>query len=465
MQPLKPIFWHQGLFLQPQHFQYLETYVQSFQYPLLKCREHDFWGVLELEINSASLNDFIFEVLRGEFIFKDRTWISLPGNARLKRRSFESAWLDPDKPFQIYLGLKRLSKDEKNIRFLRQDEELSDDLAIRFVCQENPEEIPDLFDPAAPYGQVKKMDYLLKIFWETELEELADYELIPLARLIREGNEIKLAEDFVPPCLTLASSRILLGHFKAVRDQITSRCKQLEEFKSPKEMQTAEFDAQYMVYLLALRSLNRYVPLLYSYFEQARTISPRSAYVLLTQLVGELSTFTQRINALSELEDGTRLLPPYRHDDPQSCFAEANRLIWELLNEIIIGPEHIIKLQRDDFGWKGDLPPESLDLRNTFYLVLHTALDISSLLDATRNLVKVCSLECALTLVARALPGIPLEHVDVPPPGLPRKAHSHYFRIARENPLWEHVEKDKNIALIWDECPEDLKAEIVVLKK
>ena len=70
-----------------------------------------------------------------------------------------------------------------------------------------------------------------------------------------------------------------------------------------------------------------------------------------------------------------------------------------------------------------------------------------------------------MTLVARALPGIPLEHVDVPPPGLPRKAHSHYFRIARENPLWEHVEKDKNIVLIWDECPEDLKAEIVVLKK
>ncbi len=465
MQPLRPILWHQGLFLQPQHFQYLESYIKSLHYPFLKYREHDFWGVVEVEINQESLNDFIFEVIKGEFIFKDGSWISFPYNAKLKPRSFEEEWTDPDKPFHVYLGLKKLSRDEKNIRLLKTDEELSHEMGIRFVCSENAEEVPDLFDPEAPYGQIKKMNYFLKIFWETEEEELSEYYLIPLAKLIREGNEIKVAEDFVPPCLTLASSKTLLGHFKTVRDQVTSRCKQLEEFKSPREMQTSEFDAQYMVYLLALRSLNRYVPLLYSFFEQANTISPRNAYILLAQIVGELSTFTQRINALSELENGTRLLPHYEHENPEPCFAEANKLIWELLNEIIIGPEHIIKLTRDEYGFQGELPPESLHLKNTFYLVLQTGLDISSLLEATKKLIKVCSLECALTLVARALPGIPLEYIQVPPPGLPRKENTYYFRIARENPLWEHVERDKNIVLIWDESPEDLKAEIVVLKR
>jgi len=29
MKPAKPVLWHQGLFLQPQHFQQFDLYVQS----------------------------------------------------------------------------------------------------------------------------------------------------------------------------------------------------------------------------------------------------------------------------------------------------------------------------------------------------------------------------------------------------------------------------------------------------
>ncbi|WP_456324907.1 type VI secretion system baseplate subunit TssK [Desulfonauticus submarinus] len=465
MQPLKPILWHQGLFLQPQHFQYLENYFSSLTHLLFKYRENEFWGVVKLQINETSLNEFIFDILNGEFVFRGGEWISFPGNAHLKRRSFEEEWTDPDKPFYVFLGLKKIAQDEKNVFLWEEGTEVSSELSVRFIAKKNPEEVQDQLDPNAPVGHLKKMEYLLKILWESEVQGIADYDIIPLAKLIREGNNIKLAEDYVPPCLTIASSQVLLGLFKTVRDQLTSRCKQLEEFKNPGEVEKIDIDSQYLTYLLALRSLNRYVPVIYSLFEQSKTTSPRDAYTLLSQIIGELSTFSQRINALTETEKGVRLLPHYNHEDPFSCFNEANRLIWELLNEIVIGPEHIIKLNKEDLYWIAELPADSLDLRNDFYLALHTSLDKNSVLESVSQLVKLCSSQEVLTLVSRALPGIPLNYIEVPPPGLPKKMNSHYFRIARENKLWEYVERDRDIALVWEGCPEDLKVEVVVLKK
>lgn len=121
------------------------------------------------------------------------------------------------------------------------------------------------------------------------------------------------------------------------------------------------------------------------FFEQPDKISPRDAYVLMSQLIGELSCFTERINGLSETEKGMRLLPKFNHEDPYSCFFEANRLIWELLNEIIIGPEYIIQLRKEEIGWVAELPPESLDRRNNFYLIMNTEEDITYLLEAAKK--------------------------------------------------------------------------------
>ncbi len=464
MEPISPLLWYQGLFLQPQHFQYLEEYCRSFSYPVVKTFFKDFWGVSKLKINEELLNDMVVEILRGEFIFRDGSWVSYPGNAKIETRSFEEDWIDPDKPFWVYIGLKRLKKNEKNVFFYEREDKIPA-VGTRFICAENPELMRDMIDPESPEAQLKKMKFFVRLFWDNEVKEAADYYTFPLMKLIREGGEIKVSQDFVPPTITLGASSSLSSLFKAVRDQLTSRCRQLEEFKNPKEMQVTEVDTEYLLYLMALRSLNRYVPILYYFYENRNSISPREAHMLLCQIVGELSTFTPRINALSETEEGERLLPLFEHDNPYPSFYEANRLIWELLNEIIIGPEYVVKLKPVEIGWHGELPPEILDVRNEFYLVLQTSRSESTLLEEINNVVKLCSLDCVFTLVARALPGIPLEHVPVPPPGLPKKKDTYYFRIDREDKLWDYVQREKNIALAWEGYPEDLKVEVVVMRK
>ena len=51
----RPLFWHQGLFLQPQHFQMKDRYDESLLTPLHRFLNPHFWGIAEMEIQQATL--------------------------------------------------------------------------------------------------------------------------------------------------------------------------------------------------------------------------------------------------------------------------------------------------------------------------------------------------------------------------------------------------------------------------
>ena len=47
---------------------------------------------------------------------------------------------------------------------------------------------------------------------------------------------------------------------------------------------------------------------------------------------------------------------------------------------------------------------------------------------------------------------------------MPRSVNVHYFKIDKSSPLWKDVERTRNISLYWDSAPDDLIAEIIVLR-
>ena len=69
----RSIFWHQGLFLQPHHFQQHDLYIQDLQQPLRKFLNPYFWGVAAMEASRGALDNFSFDLLKGEFVFQDGT--------------------------------------------------------------------------------------------------------------------------------------------------------------------------------------------------------------------------------------------------------------------------------------------------------------------------------------------------------------------------------------------------------
>jgi len=456
----RPLFWHQGLFLQPQHFQLKDVHFQSLLTPFHRFLQPHLWGTGGFEIQKVALGNRSFDLLRGEFLFPDTTYVVFPGNALIEARSFDDAWIEGGKPFTVLVGMRKWNGAGENVTVLSNLANLSD-VTTRFVTTADSEEAQDLHQGGPP-AQVKRLYYVLKVFWETERDQVGDYVLIPLAQLERAGEEITLSDHFVPPCLTISSSEPLVKLVKEIRDEIAARGRQLESYKRERGIHTAEFGARDMVYLLALRSLNRYTPILF-HFTESQQVHPWTVYGILRQLIGELSSFSERVNVMGELEDGISLLPNYEHRGLWECFSGAQAMVTQLLDEITAGPEYVILLAYDGTYHAAELSPTIFEGRNRFYLVFETELDPQSVLQSLETMAKLSSRESLPILIARALPGIRLEHLPTPPQELPRRAHSIYFRIDHHSDQWAQVGRGRNIALYWDAAPEDLKAELMVV--
>ncbi|MFZ4858665.1 MAG: type VI secretion system baseplate subunit TssK [Desulfuromonadaceae bacterium] len=458
----QPLFWHQGLFLQPQHFQVFDRYIQSLSSPRHLYMTPHFWGIYELVIQKAALGTKSFQISKGTFLFPDGTHVAYPGNAEIESRTFEDGWVAGGKPFTIYIGMCKWNDTGTNVTNTS-DSESASKVSTRFVAS-NEEEIPDLHS-GGPQGEVRKLKYILKVFWENEADNAGDYQLIPVAQLERTRDGIELSQKFIPPSLTLGSHDLLYAVIKEIRDQLASRSRQLEGYKRQRGVQTAEFGSRDVSYLLALRSINRFVPLLFHYTE-ARQVHPWFVFGLLRQLIGELSSFSENVTVLGESEiDNVPLLAEYNHRNLSECFSSAHLLILKLLDEITAGPEYVVPLHYDGTYFTSEMKPAHFGHKNRFFLVLRTEDDPKSIVSMVGALSKLSSRGHLPLLIARALPGVGLEHLPNPPQELPRRAFSIYFAVDSHCEQWALVEKGNNIAFYWDNAPEDLEAELMIVSR
>lgn len=456
----KPLFWHQGLFLQPHHFQLQDRYYSALFEPVYRKITPHFWGVGSMVVEQAALGNRSFALSQGTFLFMDSTYAVINENALVQARSFEAAWEDGGRTFTVFLGLKKFSESGENVTVVNDLNGLKD-VRTRFVTTEDSEDIRDLHSNG-PDAQIRRMQLVLKLFWQTEQDQFGDYEVIPLARLERDGDDVVLSENYAPPCLTVSGAKPLERLVKEVRDQISARCRQLEAYKRDRGIHTAEFGSRDMVFLLALRSLNRYVSQLI-HITESTLVHPWMAYGILRQLMGELSTFSERVSVTGEETGGTMLLPAYHHQRLWHCFSSAQKLITRLLDEITAGPEYLIALLYDGTYYAADLQPAMFEGRNRFYLAIETESDPQVILQSMEQVAKVSSREYLPILIARALPGIRMEYMQVPPQELPRRMNTLYFQVDHHGDQWTQVQNSNNLAIYWDTAPDDLKAELMIV--
>ncbi len=461
MNPERPLFWHQGLFLQPQHFQRLDLFHQSQLNAVRKAAAPFLWGIGSLEIEKAALSNRTFRVTGGEMIFPDGTHIAVNENALIQTRTFDDGWIGEGVPFTIYAGIKKLDHNGKNVSVIDKAEDIAE-VTGRFVARPSPEELNDLHGDGPP-GQVKLLQYSVRIFWDTEKELLGNYVFMPIAQIVRDGAEIILAPTFTPPLLAIEGNDNLLKLTREIRNLLAAKSYQLEEYKAQRGINAAEFGSRDMVFLLALRSINRYVPAL-AHIIETGSVHPWQAYGLLRQLIGELSCFSENFNVLGRRDENDPGLPAYDHWDIYGCFAKVHEILATLIEEITAGPEYIITLDYDDTYYAAQLPATIFQTGNHYYLALTTATDPEELKVSLSNSAKLSSREHLPILIARALPGIRLEYLATPPQKLPKRANTCYFHINNHDDQWATVEQSKNLALYWDTAPDDLKAELMIVE-
>jgi type VI secretion system protein ImpJ len=461
MIPEKQIFWHQGLFLQPQHFQQAERIQQSLLAPLYQYGRPYCWGIREVSINEAALLNRVVELNGLEAVFQDFSWVVGGENGTLPSRSFaelEDAFSEGE-ALLVYVGLRRWDRAGVNVTRL---DNKAPATQTRYISREDPVTQKDLYD-SGPVAKIRFLEHNLRIFWQSETENAGEFHLLPILRLVMNGESIVPDKSFVPPPLTLDSSHHLLQLVKNIMDQMQARARVLETYKPLHGTEINSLEKAALYYLLALNTLNRYAAQLQHHLRHP-VIHPWQLYGILAQLAGELSTFSDRVNGLAQLRDGTSLLSGYDHLEAGRSFSEMQQLVTELLEAIVVGSENILIMTRRDDRFSCDFPPELLAKKHVYCLMVRTSAPEEEVVNLLLHHVKVGSCSEVDVLLTRSLAGVSLSYQEIPPLGIVRRQGCYYFEINTDHPRWQQVLLDGNLCVHWDQAPEDTAMELMVTR-
>ena len=458
-EPKRPVFWYQGLFLQPHHFQHADLFTQSQLWPLKQYLQPYFWGVCRLKVNETALREGIFELANGEFIFQDGTWVSLPGNGRVKPRSVKDAASEDDR-LKVYLGLHKWRDDRPNVASLT-GLDLPSDIDRRFVSGPETFESSDLYQQG-PTAQLKLLDYGLRLFWEAEAAEATEFHLLPIARLKLDTRLPELCTDFIPPLVTTGASDAALDVIRSIQGLLLARSHLLDTYKR-REGLVGPMSGFNLFSFLALRSLNRYIPLL-SHMAEATDLHPWHIYGTLRQLVGELSSFSEQRDALGRLEDGSGRMAPYDHENLGHCLQTAALLIEEMLDALTGGAETSIPLQREGDYFRGKIPADFFGAQYGYYFQIRSGENRQKLVDMAGHVVKLGADEEMEALMSRALPGVRIEPVKGPLPGLAEMPDMINMKADTSGRSWDEVRTRRTICLYWKEAPVDMTVALIITR-
>ncbi|MGE8186820.1 type VI secretion system baseplate subunit TssK [Pseudomonas sp. NPDC086278] len=456
----QPLYWHQGLFLQPQHFQLNDACIENRLARTTELIQPYPWGLISLKVNESALTARQCLLDQVSVRFPEGTLAEFPGNAVVESRNLNPGEFSGGAR-TLYVGLRRMLPGDANAQVF---ESLSEGTTAqaRFAVAADPDVVADRFGDSAE-ARVRGMSYILRLFWDDELEHLSTYELLPVARFEQDGDRIRLVTRYVPPCVNLAASPMLMQTLREIRDELVGRARQLAVFKQPGQGHRGDLDATQVNYLMALAVLNRNGPLLTHLLETPQ-VSPWQLYGVLRQLIGELSLFSDRCDMLGETPDGRSLVLAYRHEEAGASVAGMAVLIGQQLNEISVGSELLVRLTRADGLFRAALPEGFFGPRHRYYLIARSECDPVWLSESLPRDGKLGAPAVMHDLISRALPGVELIYLQVPPQGLPRLANALYFRLETLSDGWENLQQDREAALFLPQIPDDLLIELVVVR-
>lgn len=469
MELLRPLFWGQGMLLQPQHFQQQDHYHEGRLHRYFWLFSPFSWGVHRLRLNEAGLQNFVFEIENCETLTFDGSLLRFgaeanPATARIAPRSFEHD-LDPSgKPLAVYLGVRRLQAGESNVSSLNGagSNGVQDGAAVRrrFLLEES--EVPDVSVGSDHTCQVQYLIHDTQILFDVAAERAQNYELVKLAEINRspDGKGGVLSKQYIPPSITIKSSAVLETMLKEMRDLLTAKARELGTYSHRGGKDSPELGARDLGYLLMVQMLNRYVPQFHHHLETGHD-HPEVLYLLLRQLVGELSTFSQTTSVLGERGDDA--LPAYQHTDLWPCFSLATERARDLLNELTTAPVGDILLKHDGEFFAAALDQHFLTGDNRYYLAIRCDLSAAQLYKLLQDTGKITSRADMPNLQKSFLFGLTLGVLESPPEELRMRAHYRYFLVDQRSPHWQRIAQQRNIAVYSSALPPDTEMRLLAI--
>jgi type VI secretion system protein ImpJ len=262
-----------------------------------------------------------------------------------------------------------------------------------------------------------------------ESEANANLLTLPVARVIRDGAG-RFVNDptFIPPCLqTSASPRLmsLLSRLVEILEDKSTAVSQEQGQQAKGRFQTGMTGRQVSQFWFLHAINSSLTPL--RHFLLSKHGHPEELFREMSRLAGALCTFG--------LDAHPRSLPNYDHIHPDRCF--------DLLDEHI--RRHLEQTGR--YFFEGEAQDQRAFGRGRWVLGIRSPIGEADLITKAPQLLKICSAKFVPDLVKRAMPGLGLTHVQVPPSAIAAKVDSQYFFVTKSGPCWEHIMKTKLIGV------------------
>lgn len=421
------VVWSEGLFLQPQHFQQQDRYVERLVRSSTAGLAPFSYGfsLLEIDADLLTLGKFALRAAAG--IMPDGTPFSLPADA------------DPPPPLDlpetarnavVHLLLPMRQAGGAEIAPL----DIAETVA-RFVIAEH--EAVDA--NAGPQGSTTLEVGRLRLRFALEGEPREGHVTLGLARIaeLRPDRSVVLDEAHIPPLLLAGASPALSGFATQLQGLLHHRAEAL----AGRVSETATRGAAEIADYLMLQLCNRYEPLLAHLAGSIGQIHPETLFRVAVSLAGELATFT-------ESRRRPPAFPPYRHDDLQATFRPVMAALRQSLSAVLEQNAVPIPLQERKFGIRvGPIADRTLLGGTTWVLAVKAQVTPETLRRNFPNQVKIGPVEQIRELINVALPGIAVRALPVAPRQLPYYAGTTYFELDRSSPYWAALQRSGGIAI------------------
>lgn len=421
------VIWGEGLFLQPQHLQQQERYIERLIRSSTASLTPFSYGFVRFEVDTDMLTLGKFALRAASGIMPDGTPFSMPGDVDLPPP------LDlPETLRNTTLHLVLPARQPGAVETAPSDRL---DTAARFVTSEH-----EAIDTNAGYQSSAVVPIgRLRFRLATEKDSLGGQVTLGMIRMIevRADRSVVLDEGYIPPVLVCEASGVLAGFLAQLQGLLHQRAEALGGRVSETSNRGAAEIADFML----LQLCNRFEPLMAHLLSSVGQMHPEALYRELVQLAGELATFT-------EARKRPPAFPPYRHDDLHATFRPVMAALRQSLSAVLEQTAVPIPLQERRFGIRvGPIVDRSLVTDATWVLAVKAQIPAETLRARLPNQIKIGPVEQIRELINVALPGIAIRALPVAPRQLPYYAGTSYFELDRTSPYWAALARAGGIAI------------------
>jgi type VI secretion system protein ImpJ len=430
MKLLSRVVWSEGMHLAPQHFQtqsrYFEEAIQ-FAISALWYKPH---GLAECEMDSEALKNGTVSVLHARGLFPDGLPFYVPGpDPAPPSRNIAAVFSPISDSHVVHLAIP--SRKSEGPAFAGGS---SNGAESRFIAETRfiADEIHG--GEERPVGLGRKN---LLLLLDSEVTE--DYTTLPLARIRRDGTgHFTYDSTFVPPLLAIAASERVMTLVRELCDLLDEKSRAILDAARQSGATLPDAYRRELASFWFLHTINSNLGGLRHQL-LAKKGHPEELYGLLARLGGALSCFA--------LDAHPRDLPPYDHDNLTACFETMIARIRGWLELIL--PTNCVSLTLTPtaaYFWGTTVEPRHLQ-RSRWILEVRSRAGEADIVTKTPQLVKVCSQKFISELVRRAVPGLVLTHLPVPPPQVPAGVEGQCFSISAAGPCWEHIVQTREVGV------------------